>query len=67
MVVDRDVSLLIFVLKGIDIQESKVRIFMKRGKPEKYIGLAGEIRLFIKEQNLKNGQVLPSERKMAKL
>jgi DNA-binding LacI/PurR family transcriptional regulator len=40
---------------------------MKRGKPEKYIGLAGEIRLFIKEQNLKNGQVLPSERKMAEL
>lgn len=40
---------------------------MKRGKPEKYIGLAGDIRLFIIEQNLKNGQALPSERKMAEL
>ncbi|MFA6716671.1 MAG: GntR family transcriptional regulator [Victivallaceae bacterium] len=40
---------------------------MKRGKPEKYIGLAGSIRQLIKAENLKNGQALPSERKLAKL
>ncbi|MDD5598312.1 MAG: GntR family transcriptional regulator, partial [Victivallaceae bacterium] len=40
---------------------------MKRGKPEKYIGLAGSIRQLIKEKKLKNGQALPSERKLAKL
>ena len=40
---------------------------MRRGKPEKYIGLAGEIRSFIKEQNLKTGEALPSERKLAEL
>ena len=40
---------------------------MKRGKPEKYIGLAGKIRQLIKEQNLKTGDALPSERKLAEL
>lgn len=40
---------------------------MKRGKPEKYIGLAGKIRLLIKEHNLKTGDALPSERKLAEL
>jgi len=40
---------------------------MKRGKPEKYIGLAGEIRSLIKEQSLRTGVALPSERKLAKL
>lgn len=40
---------------------------MKRGKPEKYIELAGKIRRLVKEQNLKNGDALPSERKLAEL
>ena len=39
---------------------------MKCGKPEKYIGLAGNIRQLIKDNNLKNGEALPSERKLAK-
>ena len=40
---------------------------MRRGKPEKYIGLAGEIRALIKKRNLKTGQALPPERKLAEL
>lgn len=40
---------------------------MKRGKPEKYIGLAEKIRHLIKKEKLKNGDALPSERKLAKL
>jgi LacI family transcriptional regulator/LacI family repressor for deo operon, udp, cdd, tsx, nupC, and nupG len=40
---------------------------MKRGKPEKYIGLAGEIRKLVKERNLKTGDALPPERKLAEL
>ena len=39
---------------------------MRRGKPEKYIGLAGDIRLLIKERKLRQGQALPSERQLAK-
>jgi DNA-binding LacI/PurR family transcriptional regulator len=40
---------------------------MRRGKPEKYIGIAGAVRQLIKEEKLKNGQALPSERKLAEL
>ena len=40
---------------------------MKRGKPEKYIGLAGKVRQLIKERNLKTGDALPSERKLSEL
>jgi len=40
---------------------------MKRGKPEKYIGLAGKVRQLIKEQSLMTGDALPSERKLAEL
>lgn len=40
-------------------------IIMKRGKPEKYIALAAEIRQLIKHERLKRHDALPSERKMA--
>lgn len=38
---------------------------MKRGKPEKYIGLADDIQQLIKESGLKRNDALPSERKLA--
>jgi DNA-binding LacI/PurR family transcriptional regulator len=38
---------------------------MNRGKPEKYIGLAEDIRRMIQEEKLKTGSVLPSERKLS--
>ncbi len=38
---------------------------MKRGKPEKYIALAAEIRQLIKHEKLKQHNALPSERKLA--
>ncbi len=38
---------------------------MKRGKPEKYIGLAEDIRQLISRNRLKQGDVLPSERQLA--
>ncbi|MCF6174870.1 MAG: GntR family transcriptional regulator [Victivallaceae bacterium] len=40
---------------------------MKRGKPERYIALATEIRQLIKRKRLKRNDALPSERKMAEL
>lgn len=47
-----------------DIEKIK-KINMQRGQPEKYIGIASKIRLFIKERHLKTGAALPSERKLA--
>jgi len=38
---------------------------MNRGKPEKYLALAGEIRRYIQEQKLKNNAPLPPERQLA--
>lgn len=38
---------------------------MKRGKPEKYIGLAEEIRQLVARKRLKQGDALPSERQLA--
>jgi DNA-binding LacI/PurR family transcriptional regulator len=40
---------------------------MKRGKPEKYINLASEIRQLIKQRRLKRNDSLPSERKLAEI
>jgi DNA-binding LacI/PurR family transcriptional regulator len=40
---------------------------MKRGKPEKYIALAEDIRILIKERGLKNGAMLPSERNLSQI
>jgi DNA-binding LacI/PurR family transcriptional regulator len=47
------------------MQTIKGKISMKRGKPEKYIALAIEIRQLIKSSRLKRNDALPSERKMA--
>lgn len=38
---------------------------MARGKPEKYIGLAAEIRRMIQDEKMKPHTLLPSERKMS--
>ena len=38
---------------------------MNRGKPEKYIALAGEIQRLMQELGLKSGDCLPSERRLA--
>ncbi|MFA7230528.1 MAG: GntR family transcriptional regulator [Victivallaceae bacterium] len=40
---------------------------MKRGKPEKYIGLAEEIRQLINSRKLKNNEPLPSERNLSQM
>ena len=39
---------------------------MNRGKPEKYIALAGSIQQLMQDMELKSGDSLPSERKLAK-
>ena len=38
---------------------------MARGKPEKYIGLAAEIRRMIQDEKMKPNTLLPSERTMS--
>ncbi len=49
----------------ISISRMIYSLTMNRGKPEKYIALAGSIQQLMQDMSLKSGDSLPSERKLA--